>query len=105
MPQIDLTTLSTEELTTLEQDIKAEKQRRLDAERKALLDQARELAKKHGVSVDTLLIPAGRRRSSAPAKYRNPDNPKQTWSGRGKKPAWVQAHLDAGGTLDDLEPR
>jgi hypothetical protein len=58
MPQIDLTTLSTDELTKLEQDIKTEKQRRFDAERKALLAQARALAKKHGVSVDALLKPA-----------------------------------------------
>jgi hypothetical protein len=50
MPQTDLVTLSTEELTKLEHDIKAEKHRRLNAERKALLDQARELAKKRGVS-------------------------------------------------------
>ncbi|WP_227272649.1 H-NS histone family protein [Roseobacter weihaiensis] len=30
------------------------------------------------------------------AKYKNPDNPKQTWSGMGRKPAWFIAHLAAG---------
>lgn len=30
------------------------------------------------------------------AKYKNPDNPKQTWSGMGRKPAWFIAQLEAG---------
>ena len=36
------------------------------------------------------------------AKYRNPDNPALTWSGRGKRPAWVNEALAAGKTLEDL---
>ncbi|MBF0154519.1 MAG: H-NS histone family protein [Magnetococcales bacterium] len=40
-----------------------------------------------------------------PAKYRNPIEPKQTWSGRGRKPGWVVAHLAAGGQLEELEIR
>lgn len=39
---------------------------------------------------------------SAAAKFRNPKNPSETWAGRGKKPAWVEAHLRAGGKLEDL---
>lgn len=33
------------------------------------------------------------------AKYRNPANPDQTWTGRGVSPTWVQA-LKTAGTLD-----
>jgi uncharacterized Zn finger protein len=36
-------------------------------------------------------------------KYRNPLDPQRTWSGRGRKPLWVVAHLDSGGQLADLE--
>lgn len=36
------------------------------------------------------------------AKYRNPKNASETWAGRGKKPAWIEAHLKAGGKLEDL---
>ncbi len=32
-------------------------------------------------------------------KYRNPANPNQTWTGRGKSPAWV-AELKTAGKLD-----
>ena len=33
-------------------------------------------------------------------KYRNPNNPAEKWSGRGKQPHWVQAQLKAGKKLD-----
>ena len=35
-------------------------------------------------------------------KYRNPDNPEETWSGRGRQPRWVQAALAEGMTMDEL---
>lgn len=35
-------------------------------------------------------------------KYRNPQNPKQTWAGRGLKPAWMIALLRRGSKLSDL---
>jgi len=36
------------------------------------------------------------------ARYRHPDNVNQTWSGRGRKPAWVVEWLENGGSMDDL---
>ena len=35
-------------------------------------------------------------RSKVPPKYRNPADPNQTWTGRGRTPAWCQAMKDAG---------
>ena len=35
-------------------------------------------------------------------KYRNPDRPFETWSGRGKHPHWVDAQLKRGKRVDDL---
>src|SRR5215213_5673616 len=35
-------------------------------------------------------------------KYRNPVDPSQTWSGRGKQPAWVKRLLQAGTKLEQL---
>ncbi len=43
----------------------------------------------------------GEREPVAP-KYRHPENPSETWSGRGRKPKWVEAHLEAGGNMEDL---
>ena len=36
-------------------------------------------------------------------KYANPEDPEQTWTGRGRKPRWVQDALDAGKKLESLE--
>jgi DNA-binding protein H-NS len=42
-----------------------------------------------------------RRRGVSP-KYRNPDNPGQTWAGRGRTPKWIEEKLESGFSLDDL---
>ena len=34
-------------------------------------------------------------RASAPAKYRHPENPARSWSGRGRKPQWFMNALEA----------
>ena len=35
-------------------------------------------------------------------RYRNPDNPAETWSGRGPQPSWVTALRERGVRLDSL---
>ena len=35
-------------------------------------------------------------RSTAAAKYRNPENPNEVWSGRGKEPRWMRTLIEAG---------
>jgi DNA-binding protein H-NS len=37
-----------------------------------------------------------------PPKYRNPDQPSETWSGRGKRPRWLDAQLRSGKRIDDF---
>jgi DNA-binding protein H-NS len=46
--------------------------------------------------------PAASVRAKVAAKYRNPDNQEETWTGRGRKPKWVQAALAEGRVLADL---
>lgn len=36
------------------------------------------------------------------AKYRNPNDSSQTWTGKGRKPGWVVDSLNNGKVLDDL---
>jgi len=42
------------------------------------------------------------RRQGVSPKYHNPDNPAETWAGRGRKPKWVAGKLATGSSLDDL---
>jgi DNA-binding protein H-NS len=48
--------------------------------------------------------PAGRGgpRGSVAPKYRNPENPSETWAGRGLKPRWLAAAMKGGGKLEDF---
>lgn len=46
---------------------------------------------------------ARRGKATVAPKYRNPEDPSQTWSGRGKRPLWLAALLKKRGvTLEDL---
>ena len=36
------------------------------------------------------------------AKYKNPADPNQTWSGMGRKPKWIQEWIDSGKDLEEL---
>lgn len=105
--EIDLTKLSLEALNELGKDIPLEKQRRLDADRETKLDRVRQVAEKHGLSLEEFLQQPARtprRKNAKPKKiYRNPDNPKETYSGRGPHPEWFAAKLRAGHTKEDFE--
>jgi DNA-binding protein H-NS len=42
------------------------------------------------------------KRAPVPAKYRHPENPSLTWSGRGRKPQWFVDALAGGKMAEDL---
>ena len=41
--------------------------------------------------------------ASSTAKYRHPANPDLTWSGRGRRPAWIREAVEAGRSVSDFE--
>ena len=43
-----------------------------------------------------------RRSGTVAPKYANPTDPTMTWTGRGRKPRWVQENLESGKQMDDL---
>jgi DNA-binding protein H-NS len=43
-----------------------------------------------------------RAKTKVAAKYQNPNNPSEKWTGRGRKPKWVETALAQGATLDLL---
>src|ERR1700729_3920140 len=48
--------------------------------------------------------PAGRGgpKGAVAPKYRNPENPTETWAGRGLKPRWLVAAMKGGKKLEDF---
>jgi len=103
--EIDLSALSKVELDALAKKIEL---RKLDAEKEAKQSAYSEMlavAAKHGVSFEDVVALHSRRGRvpKAPAKYANPEDSTQTWSGRGRKPIWVHEALEAGKSLEEFE--
>jgi len=72
-----------------------------------LRDKIHALIKAEGFSFEDVFGPGrsgkGRRAGGTVApKYRNPADPEQTWSGRGKRPRWFNDALKAGKKEKDL---
>ena len=59
-------------------------------------------AREFGFSLADLANAKPGRAKVAP-KYANPHDPESTWTGRGRKPRWVQEALDGGKKLEELE--
>jgi DNA-binding protein H-NS len=60
-----------------------------------LRDQMFKKAKLYDMTPEEVLSFSGRKRKSIGLpKYRNPANPEQTWTGRGKKPGWLKEAAD-----------
>ncbi len=113
---IDLSGLSAKELGALIKN--AKKQQTIVAKRPALTKvraQLSKLAKANGYTLEEVAGVAAptRGRAGKPAKpvrvlgkvapkYRNPANPKETWTGRGKQPRWLAAHTTKGKKLEDF---
>lgn len=51
-----------------------------------------------------MLVPLkSEKRPKGEPMYRDPDNPFNTWTGIGKRPAWLTAKLDAGISLEAMK--
>jgi len=99
---IDLDALTLKELKAL----KAKVDRAVDGfgarQKQKALEALKTAAQEHGFNLKDLLDEASLKKTPAAPKYAHPEDPAQTWNGRGRKPSWVLEALDAGKTLEDL---
>jgi DNA-binding protein H-NS len=101
MKRRDLESLPTDELWALREKIVATLAAKLIAEKGLVENRLRQLdgrvltkqlRKKTDRRPYPIVLP----------KFRNPDQPSQTWAGRGRQPRWLTAHLRSGKRIDDL---
>lgn len=102
MAEIILQDLSIQELQALSRDIEGELKRRGDEERKKVLVQMKELAASVDMTLEEVIAYSSSKKTKGEPKYQNPENPRQTWTGRGKRPSWIKAALEQGKSLDEL---
>ncbi|MFT7059093.1 MAG: DNA-binding protein H-NS [Pseudorhodobacter sp.] len=100
---IDLEALSLKELRDLQAHVTKAISSFEDRRKKLALSELEEKAKELGFSLSELTgAVKTRKRSPAVAKYANPADAAETWSGRGRKPRWFAAALSAGTTPEQL---
>jgi DNA-binding protein H-NS len=102
---VKLEEFSIPELEGLSERVAKEIVTKREARSRELREEMAKLAEREGLTLEEV-IRAGqkpRKRQPPKQKYRNPAKPSQTWSGRGKKPAWIEKALKEGTTLKELE--
>ena len=89
----ELDAMSVEDLWSLHVELSQMLQQRIQAEKLKLEERLKQLE-----------VPVSGRRPYplVPPKYRNPDQPSETWAGRGKQPRWLVAQLRSGKRIDDF---
>jgi DNA-binding protein H-NS len=90
----DLTSKSIDELWALHEEIASILSKKINTEKLKLEKIANELASKP--------LPQRRFYPKVHPRFRNPEPPHQTWSGRGIQPLWVRKLLTEGKSLDDF---
>jgi DNA-binding protein H-NS len=108
---IDWADYSDEDIERFLKELVAEQKKRQGEKRQALKTRIQDMVKQEGLSLADLFPQAGKTRGRPKAKpqgeaprvkYRNPADASQTWTGTGRKPAWVRDALASGKTLADL---
>ena len=102
MPLPDISNLSFDQLSELIKIASKLQANKKQEEKAALLETFKQQAKAKGMTLDEIVnVKASRK--TVPAKYRNPDDANQTWTGRGRKPLWVVDALANGASMISLE--
>jgi DNA-binding protein H-NS len=85
--------MSTDDLWSLHVEVSQLLQQRIQTEKLRLEERLKQL--KAPVSGHRPYPPV-------PPKYRNPDQPSETWAGRGKQPRWLVTQLKLGRRIEDF---
>ena len=110
--EINIANIPTLKLKALFKDIETELKHRDVTDKREALERMRDIAAEYGLNLTEVITKEGRLDTKKPKsknadqaslpKYINPDNPDQTWSGRGQKPKWLKEALATGKTLEQL---
>ena len=92
MAKTDISGMSYAELAELETKLASLKAEKQNAERAALKQRLTTIAKAAGFDIHDLFGRArGGKGGKVAPKYRDPKNPANTWTGRGRMPRWLTA--------------
>jgi len=96
----DLDRMSYKDLQELELKVKKAKASAQDRTRTELRDKLEAMAAAAGFKISDLFGGRGGKGRKVAAKYANPDDPSETWTGRGRKPRWLSAKMKDGDKVE-----
>jgi DNA-binding protein H-NS len=99
--QVALKTMSIEKLRDLHSKVESAIHSKVTERRHELESELSKLIRFEGGRGGGKVGKGGPRGSVAP-KYRNPENPTETWAGRGLKPRWLADAIKGGKKQDDF---
>jgi DNA-binding protein H-NS len=102
MAKNDLNKMTKSELQKLKRDVESALATITSRQKADAKKAAEDAAKKFGFSLGELVGKTRAKKGTAPAKYRNPANAGQTWSGRGRQPAWFKDGIAKGKKAADF---
>lgn len=101
---MDLKAMSSAELRQLQADLETTLETRQREDLASAYQAAEKAVGEFGFSLSEVFPSTfARKKGKAVPKYRNPQNPEQTWTGRGRKPNWIAEVLNSGAQMADLE--
>jgi DNA-binding protein H-NS len=104
MADYDLEALSLTELKKMQKDVARAISTFEDRQTAEARVKVEALARELGYSLAELVGGEAKpKRAPVAPKYRHPENPALTWSGRGRRPQWFVDALAGGGTAGDME--
>ena len=102
---INLDKMSHDELVAHRKDVDKALKTVETRRRKEALDAAKAAAAEHGMSLKDLMGDGSLSKTKGTKgepKYRHPENPEKTWTGKGRKPTWIREHEEAGKNVEEL---
>jgi len=96
----ELDRMSLKELQELELKVQRAKVSAQDRGRADLRRKIETIVADAGFKISDIFGGRGGKGRAVAAKYVNPDDPSETWTGRGRKPRWLNAKLQEGAKLD-----
>jgi DNA-binding protein H-NS len=99
--KMNLKSMTIDALVGLKGRIDALLASKVSDERRALEMELAKLSRFESGGTRSKSVGRGVRGKVAP-KFRNPENPSETWAGRGLKPRWLAAAIKSGKKLDDF---
>ena len=97
-----LKSMSIEKLVALKDQIEAMLSSKVVEQRRALESELAKLGTFQGGKSGSKVGRGFGPRGAVAPKYRNPENPAETWAGRGLKPRWLAAAIKSGKKAEDF---